>query len=239
MTETAINYFSKQYSSGLQTHLMGDPPAGLEGAHALGAAAVVIGLETLDLAKIHDLALAAFLPPGGPPDALHAMSNRASHFFTEAITLIEETHLIALESSIDLNQLVERLEERTQALENANCELQREIKERKRAETALKASENAALGLLSESRHLEKKLQDTARTILTANEDERKKISLMLQDEIAQTLLGIEVRLIALKSNVSMNYAGLNEEISTIRLLVETSAITIKRLTLELGIHHE
>ena len=86
---------------------------------------------------------------------------------------------------------------------------------------------------------MKKKLQDTARTILTANEDERKKISLMLQDEIAQTLLGIEVRLIALKSNVSMNYAGLNEEISTIRLLVETSAITIKRLTLELGIHHE
>lgn len=239
MTETTTSCFNKHYSVGLQTYLMGDPAAGLKAAHALGSEAVVIGLETLDLAKIHDLALAALLPPGSPSDALHAMSNRASHFFTEAITPIEETHLTALESSIDLNQLVERLEERTQALESANCELQGEIMERKRAEAALKASENAALGLLSESHHLEKKLQDTARTILTANEDERRKMSLMLQDEIAQTLLGIELRLIALKRNVSMNNAGLNEEISTIRLLVETSAITIKRLTRELGIHHE
>ena len=239
MKERAMSLFGEQYLAGLRTHLEGDPALSLEAAHALGTEAVSIGLETLDLAKIHDLALVALVPPGGPSDVLHDSSNCATDFFTEAITPIEETHLIALENRIDLNQLVERLEQRSQALENSNLELQGEISERQLAETALKASEKAALGVLSECRHLEKKLQDTARTILTANEEERTKISLILQDEIAQTLLGIEVRLIALKNNVLMNHAGLNEEISTIRLLVETSAITIKRLTRELGIHHE
>ena len=71
------------------------------------------------------------------------------------------------------------------------------------------------------------------------DEDKRKKISHDLQDEIAQTLLGINVRLLTLKKEAGLNAEGLQKEIASTRRLVDKSVAGIKRFAREYRKHHE
>ena len=89
---------------------------------------------------------------------------------------------------------------------------------------------------MKESRRLQKHLQRLTHQILSAQEDKRKKISRELQDEIAQTLLGINVRLLTLKKAAAANAEGLKKEIASTQRLVDKSVKTIKRFAREFGI---
>jgi len=71
--------------------------------------------------------------------------------------------------------------------------------------------------------------------VLTAQEDERKEISRELQDEIAQTLLGINVRLLSLKQEARTNTKGLKNEIASTQKLVLESAKSVRRVAREFG----
>ena len=75
-------------------------------------------------------------------------------------------------------------------------------------ETALKKSGEHYAKLLKESLQLQEGLRQLAHQVLATQEDERRKISRELQDEIAQTLLGINVRLLSLKQEARSNIAG-------------------------------
>ncbi len=101
------------------------------------------------------------------------------------------------------------------------------------------ASEAQATTLLAEAGQLQEHLQALARQILTAQEDERRTMSLTLQDEIAQTLLGIHVRLLALQREVSASAGDFQNEIAATRRLVLESVTTINRYAGELDIAHE
>ena len=118
------------------------------------------------------------------------MIKRAEIFFTEAITPIVETHRAARQSKIDLGRLNETLTRRTTELAATNRQLQRGIVRRKSVEAALKKSGQHYARLLKDSLQLQEGLRQLTHQVLAAQEEERKKISLELQDEIAQTLLG-------------------------------------------------
>lgn len=227
-----------RYLEALRTYLEENPQASLQVAHGLGVQAADMGLETLDMAKMHESAIATLAVPGSCPTR-DDMNRRAETFFTEAILPIEKTHSAALADNKELLQVVSALDQRTLELASSNRELQEGITERKTAEAALKTSAEHSAELLRESRLLEAQLQDIARKILSANEEERKKMSHQLQDEIAQTLLGIHVRMIALKKEAADNHAGLSEEIAITQLLVEESVTTIHRLTREFALNYE
>jgi signal transduction histidine kinase len=92
---------------------------------------------------------------------------------------------------------------------------------------------------LEESRRLQKHLKQLTHQILSAQEEKRKKISRDLQDEIAQTLLGINVRLLTLKKEAAVNTEGLKKEIAGTQRLVDMSMKSIKRFAREFGNHHE
>ena len=64
-------------------------------------------------------------------------------------------------------------------------------------------------------------------------------MSLQLNDEIAQTLLGINIRILALKKDIAANNADIGREIASIQRLVEDSTHIISRLAHEFSIHHE
>jgi signal transduction histidine kinase len=87
---------------------------------------------------------------------------------------------------------------------------------------------------LRESRDLQKHLQHLTHKILSSQEDKRKKISHDLQDEIAQTLLGINVRLVTLRKVNAINARGLKKEIATTQRLVDKSVRSIDRFVREL-----
>jgi signal transduction histidine kinase len=64
-------------------------------------------------------------------------------------------------------------------------------------------------------------------------------MSLQLNDEIAQALLGINIRLLALKQQVATSHANLTCEIAATQQLVEGSVNIINRLAHEFSSQHQ
>jgi signal transduction histidine kinase len=225
---------SQRYVTALRRHLKQGPRASLQPARDLGRLAVAIGLETLEVARIHEGAIAT-LESSSSRDGI---IKRAEIFFTEAISPIEETHRAALKANLCLSSLNKALGRRTVNLADSNRFLKEGIAQRKAVEEVLKKSVERSEKLLKESCHLQRHLQHLAHQILSAQEDKRKKISRDLNDEIAQTLLGINVRLLTLKKEAAVNDDCLKKEIASTQRLVNKSVNSIKRFGREFGIHH-
>lgn len=222
---------SRRYGAALQRHQRRPSRASLDTAQGLGRQAVAMGLETLDMARIHQQALVTSNGDiAGDRTVRLARSKRASAFFAEVINPIEETHLTAREAKVRLGQVNERLQRRTVELANSNRHLEQRIAKRKTAENALRQSREHQTRLLKESVELQQRLRRLTRRLLVAQEDERKEIGRGLRDEIAQTLLGINVRLLSLKSGATVNTKGLQKEITSTRQLVARSAKTMHRV---------
>src|SRR5207244_4452509 len=118
---------------------------------------------------------------------------RAELFFTEALTPIVATHRAARQTRLDLTRLSKTLSRRTAELGAKNRQLQRGIAQRERVEAALDRSGAHYNRLLSESLGLQERLRRLTHQVLAAQENQRKNISRELQDEIVQSLLGINV----------------------------------------------
>ena len=228
------NGLSRQYEAALRQHLKQKAGAHLPRAKALGRKAITLGLETLDLARIHEQALITLVSSGGTLNLRDALIRRAGIFFAEALTPIEETHRISREASVRLEEMVETLNRRSADLALSNRELKQEIAQRKAAEEALRKSEQHYSQLLAQSRGLQEQLRHLSHQLLLAQEEERKKISRELHDEIAQTLASINVRLGALKDETSINTKDLQRKITRTQRLVEKSVDIVHRFAREL-----
>jgi len=218
----------------LRKHLKQGSQVSVEPAQGLGRRAITLGLETLDLARIHEHALITLVLPSSPPDTRDMMVRRAGTFFAEAITPIEKTHRTAREANVRLNQMVEVLHRRSADLADSNRQLKQEVAQRKTVEESLRKSERHYSELLEQSHHLQEQLRHLSRQLLLAQEEERKRISRELHDEIAQTLTGINVRLAALKTEATHNTKGLQNKISSTQRMVEKSVDIVHRFAREL-----
>ena len=117
MKQTYVQ-LSNQYEAALAKLLKQGPQANMVPALKLGRQAVHMGLETLDLARIHEAALVKLQLAS----MKNAFTKLAGMFFTEANTAIEETHRVARQSKLDLGRLMTKLQRRTQQLANSNLE---------------------------------------------------------------------------------------------------------------------
>ena len=195
----------------------------------LGRQAVVLGLETLELARIHEHAIVVLELSGSKNGTIR----QAEIFFTEAITPIVETHRAARQNKAELKRLTGALSRRTLELAATNRQLQRGIVQRKSVEDALKKSGEHYTNLLENSLKLQVSLRQLTHKLLATQEDERKKMSHELQNEIAQTLLGINVRLLALKQESRSNTGGFKNEIANTQRLVVKSARSVRKTASE------
>jgi signal transduction histidine kinase len=226
MMKRKLFALSERYAKALRTHLQMGFSASLRPALALGRQAVVLGVETLELARMHERAFATL----GPSRTQHRSIRTAEVFFTEAMTPIVETHRAARQSKIELSRLTEKLDKRTAQLASTNDQVQRGIVRRKSVEAALKKSGIYYSKLLKDSLHLQAGLRQLTHHVLAAQETERKKMSHELQNEIAQTLLGINARLLSLKQEARINTHGLKNEIAATQRLVVKSAKSVRRM---------
>jgi len=225
---------SRRYQAALRKHLRQGQRASLESARGLGSQALAAGLQTLDLAKLHEQTLVTEVLPGCPEGRRASLIKQAGTFFAAAITPIEKTHRSALEATAQLKKFVGALSRRTVELASANLELSLEITQRKAAEEALKKSEHHYSQLLEKSERLQGHLRQLSRQVLLAQEEERKEISRELHDVIAQTLTGINVRLAALKKEAAVNTKGLDRNIARTQQLVEKSVDIVHQFAREL-----
>ncbi|MEY4484315.1 MAG: hypothetical protein RL693_1767 [Verrucomicrobiota bacterium] len=225
---------SRLYLAALRTYLNEEPTADLESARELGRHAIRIGLETLDLARIHEIALVSLVLPHYSTSANDGLMGRAGVFFAEALTPIEQTHRGAREANINLTQIVKTLSLRTMELADSVEELKQEIRQRKMVEESLRSSEQTTSELLGESHRMQEELRDLSHQLLSAQEEERRKISRELHDVISQTLTGINVRLAELKVESRANTDSLQHKIESTQLLVEQSVEIVHRFAREL-----
>jgi signal transduction histidine kinase len=217
---------AEQYLVALRKHLRQAAGEGSQPALSLGRQTVALGLDALQLARVHDQALATL----GLSNDQNGQTKRAEMFFSEALTPIVETHRAAQQSKMDLHRLNVTLDRRTLELAVTNRQLQRGIIRRKSVEGALKKSGIRYTKLLKDSLRLQAALRELTHRLLTSQEEERKKISLELQTEIAQTLLGINFRLLTLRKEAKVNSKVLKNEIACTQRLVAKSAQSVRRV---------
>jgi signal transduction histidine kinase len=123
---------------------------------------------------------------------------------------------------------------RVEILAASNQKLEREIVRRRAMEVSLRKSEQNQRKLLKQSRDMAERLRRLSRLILSAQEEERKKISRELHDVIAQTLTGINVRLANLKKEAMNNVRGIGRRITLTQRLVRQSVEVVHRFAREL-----
>ena len=225
---------SRLYHAALEKYLKQDPGSNMESARELGRYAIANGLETLDMARIHEIALVSLVLPNYSSATRNGLMGRAGLFFAEAITPLEQTHRGAREANTHLNQVVKELSQRTLELADSVEVLKYEITRRKVVEESLRASEQTSSALLEKSRQMQVELRELSRQLLTAQEEERMKISRELHDVIAQTLTGINVQLGRLKAESTASSRQLQEKIASTQRLVEQSVDIVHRFACEL-----
>ncbi len=121
----------------------------------------------------------------------------------------------------------EEVLQRMKGLAAANRELKLEIVHREMAEAALKMSE-------AEARHMQEQLRHLSHQLLLTQEEERKRISRELHDEIVQTLVGINVHLASLTVRRPVDLKNLRTKIGSTQRLVEKSVEIVHRFAREL-----
>jgi len=107
----------------------------------------------------------------------------------------------------------------------------------RRLETAIRfaqKSKNEFRALFLESQEMGKRLRLLTHQILTAQEEERKKISRELHDVVVQTLVGINVELSALVHGNSPGVRHLKDKIARTQRLVESSVDAVHSFAREL-----
>ena len=137
-------------------------------------------------------------------------------------------------SDISALKAAEEAQRRSEDLSVANGKLQQEIARRQVVETALKQSEEHQRRLLRESGLMQEQLRHLSHQLLRAQEEERKRISRDLHDQVAQTLVGLNVHLAALTQAATVNAKGLRREIARTQRLIEESVEVVHRFAREL-----
>ena len=84
---------------------------------------------------------------------------------------------------------------------------------------------------LGESLALQRRLRRLTHAVLAAQENERKKLSHELQDEVAQMLLGINVRLHLLKREATGHSKAFNISVANTKRLVEKSVKSVRQVS--------
>src|SRR5579859_8064694 len=93
---------SQRYAVALRRHLRpGARAADLRPALQLGRQAVALGVETLELARIHEQSLSVL----NLANSKNGLIRRAEVFFIEATSPIVETHRAARQSKTDFTRL--------------------------------------------------------------------------------------------------------------------------------------
>jgi two-component system sensor histidine kinase DegS len=218
---------SSRYLTALTDHLRGKRPGRVDRAQLLGRAALAAGLRTLDLAIMHEKAVVALAPSGDFANARSGSIRQAGVFFAEALLPLEEAQLATRARH-------QHLERRTARLIAGKNRLEQEILRRKLAEAVIRKGKEQYRTLFLQSQAMQIKLRQLTRQIILTQEEERKKISRELHDEVAQTLVGINVELATLGKGASTGLRALKEKIARTHRLVVGSVEMLHRFARDL-----
>jgi signal transduction histidine kinase len=225
--------FSQQYRQALRDHLAQSSVPDQELISKISAEIRSAGFPILELAKLHERFLVLDLLPGCTVRKQTTIIRKAGNFFAAVLAADGAGHA-GTRDGARLKKTIQSLSGRTVELATANQRLGLEIAQRKKVEAALRKSEEHGLKALEKSEALKEELRGLSRQILSIQEEERKKISRELHDVVAQALMGINVRLAALKTGAGMDARELGRNISLTQKMVKKSANIVHQYAREL-----
>lgn len=229
-----LRRLTRHYAAALRKYLADEQEAVLAEAYDLGRLAIARGLGVLDMARAHQQASEVSTWPAETGTGGNSALKAADTFFLESLSPFEVTHRGFRETNLRLQQLIATLEKRNLDLAEINRELQVEISERKRTERALRDSEQHLRQLFNEARRMEERLRNLSNQVLHAQEEERKRISRELHDEVGQALLAISVALVGLKQDDSRPEGGVSRKLADAQQLLQATMETVHDFAREL-----
>jgi signal transduction histidine kinase len=173
----------------------------LQQAYELGRAAIAKGLGVLDMARIHQRAMECYLLPTPPIEVKAGLLRAAETFFMETLAPFEAAHRGFRKANLELYEANQALEAGNQELARANHDLEAEVAARRRTEKALRESEELYRLLFHQARLMQENLRHLSIQILHVQEEERKRVSRELHDEVGQALTAVSTNLEMLQRN--------------------------------------
>lgn len=222
-----LSTFSIRYRIALKAHLKKSERGGNGLANAIGRQAAAIRVNASDLANLHEsILMTSVLAYSGKRERA-SLTRRAGAFLAVALVQSARNNGDTAHDSTLLSGAVKALSLRTVELAAANREMRREIAQRISAEAALKESQ-------SHYHLLHEQLTALSRQVLSAHEDERRRISRELHDVVAQTLTGINLRLSTFQKEAGGVSKSLDRNIARTQRLVEQSVNTVHQFARQL-----
>jgi PAS domain S-box-containing protein len=145
-----------------------------------------------------------------------------------------EYGVVCFFTNITERKQAEEAQRRIEVLAASNLKLEQEIVRRRLVQESLKKSEQQQSLLLEQSRQMQEQLRKLSHRILHAQEEERRRISRELHDEIAQTLVSINSHLEALTRDAASNVRGLPQKIKQTQRQVARSVDIVHRFARQL-----
>lgn len=198
MTAADAN-LSITYQVALRDYLAHPNEETLQQAYELGREAMNAGLGIFDLIRLHHRALAVSTWSGGQPEAMIHWAPVIESFLLEALSSFEAAYRGFRSTRERLQELNEALGERNEAFALSNAQLEEEISIRKKIEADLRESKDHYFQLFQQAHEMEENLRELSARVLSAQEEERKRISRELHDEIGQALTAVNVAIAMLK----------------------------------------
>ncbi len=220
------------YHSALRDYLAEPNESTLQQAYELGRAAMGAGLGVFDVIGLHHQALKDAIISSDPSIVVRS-APLFETFLLETLSPFEAAHRGFRRAWERLEQLNHALASHNEALALSNAQLEEEIAMRQRTEAELRESKEHYFQLFNKSREMEDSLRELSAQVLTAQEQERKRISRELHDEIGQALTAVNVTIAMLKSHASAD-APLRQKIGEAEKLLAQSMETVHTFAREL-----
>jgi signal transduction histidine kinase len=196
------------YAAALRDHLRDGGEAGLAGAYECGREASIAGLGVLDLVRLHHSVLGELESASdvNATSVLPSTPEREKEFLLEALSPFEAAHR-------GYRRAHEELRARERELSDGRSHYER---------------------LFNEARGMEENLRLLSNRVLHAQEEERKRFSRELHDEVGQALNAMTMNLAALKRLAECATPTAQARIDDTVQLVERTIETVHRFAREL-----
>lgn len=197
-----------RYAAALRDYLRDGGETGLARAYECGRDASIAGLGVLDLVRLHHAVLGELesAPDVNATAVLPVAKEREKEFLLEALSPFEAAHR-------GYRRAHEELRARERELSDGRAHYER---------------------LFNEARGMEENLRLLSNRVLHAQEEERKRFSRELHDEVGQALNAMTMNLAALKRLAECGTAAAQARIDDTVQLVERTIETVHRFAREL-----
>lgn len=224
----------RAYAAALRRHLAPGKDAEKSSGERYAGAITGSGLLASDLIAFQEKLLVGKILPRTALELRSALVRRAAAFLANTVMASGQVGGHVGEMTRFQRSVIASLGRRSVDVAAANQGLEREIAHRELSERSLAKRERTHSEMLLRSARQQEQLRRLSRQILSAQEDERRRISRELHDVIAQTLTGINLRLATLRKEAGLNTRTLERNIDLTQKLVERSVERVHQFAREL-----